>query len=740
MQREKLLRHIELDLDMSGAPERGLVWLDNGVIHASIGGREVFSHDLSDAAELKLNIDIGCASLEIVRKDPENAQKPLPDSENITVCRFTMSALVEMGELCKAANHWINEREQPVNEIKTERRRCEKCGRPFPRGINVCLFCVKKGYIARRSAQLLKPYAKPIFISSLILVLANILFALRPLLYSFALDNYLAPAGGVITAQSPARGMLIIAALMIAVRAIGQVFSIFSSRMANRAGARFSDGLRRLVYDKIQYLSLSSMSGKTSGDLMKRITSDTETVRGFLANQGRYAIQQLLMFVVVFVILMLTNPFLTLLVFIPVPVVFYCFRRFWQFIRVRYGKQWRRESRANSILHDIIKGIRVVKTFGNEEREIGKFGAACRKVAEISASNERTWAITFPPLSFLMGIGEFLVLFFGGRMVLSGTMSLGGLVQFTLFLGYIYAPLQWLTSLPRWLANATTSMVKILEIIDEPPEIIDVPSPRYPDIRGGITFKNVSFGYKSYEPVLKNINLTIRPGEMVGLVGHSGAGKSTMINLIMRLYDPNDGSVLLDGEDLRDIPQKYLHDNIGVVFQETFLFAGSVYDNIAYAKPDATREEVVAAAKAANAHGFIMNLPDAYDTVIGENGHNLSGGERQRLAIARAVLKNPKILILDEATSSLDPETESKIQEALVRLVKNRTTIAIAHRLSTLRNADRLVVLEKGEIAETGSHRELLEQKGIYYRLVLAQRHTARLTKEARKALEAPAK
>ena len=222
---------------------------------------------------------------------------------------------------------------------------------------------------------------------------------------------------------------------------------------------------------------------------------------------------------------------------------------------------------------------------------------------------------------------------------------------------------------------------------------------------------------------------------MVGLVGRRG--QSTMITSSCACTTPTT-SVLLDGEDLRDI-RKYLHDNIGVVFQETFLFAGSVYDNIAYAKPDATREEVVAAAKAVT-HGFIMNLPDAYDTVIGENGHNLSGGERQRLAIARAVLKNPKILILDEATSSLDPETESKIQEALVRLVKNRTTIAIAHRLSTLRNADRLVVLEKGEIAETGSHRELLEQKGIYYRLVLAQRHTARLTKEARKALEAPAK
>lgn len=249
-------------------------------------------------------------------------------------------------------------------------------------------------------------------------------------------------------------------------------------------------------------------------------------------------------------------------------------------------------------------------------------------------------------------------------------------------------------------------------------------------------FDSVDFGYKSYEPVLRDIDLKINPGEMIGLVGHSGAGKSTMINLVMRLYDVDGGTLKIDGRDIRDYDQYYLRENIGVVFQETYLFSGTIYDNISYAKSDASPEEVFAAAKAANAHGFIMELKDGYNTVVGENGYNLSGGERQRVAIARAILRDPKILILDEATSALDPETESYIQQALGRLTENRTTIAIAHRLSTLRHADRLVVLENGRIAEVGTHAELLKKRGVYYNLVMAQRQTSKLTSEAQAALD----
>ena len=281
---------------------------------------------------------------------------------------------------------------------------------------------------------------------------------------------------------------------------------------------------------------------------------------------------------------------------------------------------------------------------------------------------------------------------------------------------------------PRRLADCTTSLVKIYEILDEEPNVVKGESNSSFDASKDIEFSNVTFGYKSYEPVLKNVDFKIKSGEMVGLVGHSGAGKSTVINLCMRLYDPGVGKITIGGIDIKDIPQNELRNNIGVVFQETYLFSGSIYDNIAYAKADASYDEVIAAAKAANAHEFITKLPDGYNTVIGENGHSLSGGERQRVSIARAILKNPKILILDEATSSLDPETEIKIQEALARLIEGRTTIAIAHRLATLKNADKLVVIEKGRVAEYGTHDQLIENGGIYAKLVSAQRQTHALS------------
>ena len=699
------------DLDLEMNPANGVLSFDEtGSITSRIDEKILLTLSAENVEEALIMAGIGCGVLFVKMKD---------GSEQI-LCRFTMSAMKAAGEFCKIVNFYVQTKQFVIPKEKGKQV-CEKCGRPLIEGISVCLFCYNRVGVLKRAFEFMRPFTKEIILAEIFLAISSGLYLLVPIFSRIIIDDYLRPMTGTF------QQVLLLASAMLLARALGEVIFILSSRVFNKASILYANNLRNAAYEKIQKLSMNSLSKRTPGDLIRRIMEDTTTVKDFISDGGRWAVEQIIMFVIVLAILLFTNLKLTLLVFLPVPIVSLALSRFWQFIHIRYERQWRKNSKCQSILHDIIKGIRTVKAFGKEEMEIQKFANATRELAQISSDNEVLWAYLFPSLTFFTGIGEFLVLYFGGQEILNGNLSFGVLVQFTMYITYIYGPLRWLVSFPRWLADALTSMVKIFEIIDEDPEIVSIAKPKNIPISGKVTFEGVSFGYKSYEPVLKDINLEIKPGEMIGIVGRSGTGKSTMINLVMRLYDPDKGRICIDGVDIREMSPEYLHEKIGVVFQDTFLFAGTIYDNIAYGKPGATIEEVIAAAKAANVHDFIMQTADGYNTVIGENGYTLSGGERQRIAIARAIIKNPSILILDEATSSLDVETESIIQDSLNRIVKGRTTIAIAHRLSTLRNADRLIVLDNGRIAEVGTHSELLRKKGIYYKLVMAQRQTTKM-------------
>jgi ATP-binding cassette subfamily B protein len=708
---------VPFDLDPDGNPAEGILAVQQGTVKTYVNHKLIHSVPIDKLADVKIHLGIGCAELASVGDD---------DKEPYLLARFTQTHTERMAELGRAIRIYNNTGVYIESDDQNERI-CFTCGHRIIRGTSICPYCTKKTSVISRFAQIAKPYIGRFVLVTSLLLLASMAGILIPVFNKSLVDNHLVPQKG------PVGTALMWVALILLCHLVATFVSMYANRKSVWVGNALSNDLRTLAYSRVQALSVNSMSKRTPGDLMNRITSDTSVIQGFISHVGQTVLLQIVSIVVVTTIMLFTNWKLTLWAYLPVPLTVVVIRWFWRTIHLKFSRQWRWGSRANSILYDIIRGIRVVKSFGNEKIEIEKFQGVSKKLADVSEENEKLWATLSPLLAFVIGCGEFLVLYFGGQDVLHlydvgrGGMTVGELIQFMSFLGYIYGPLHTLSRFPQQLANFFTSSAKLFEILDEEQDVPDKDVVEDVEIQGRITFEDVHFGYNSYEPVIKGISFEIQPGEMVGIVGPSGVGKSTLINLIMRFYDVTSGQLLIDGHDIRNISQRSLRENIGVVFQETFLFAGTIYDNIAYAKPGAEPEEIFAATKIANAHEFIIKLPDGYNTRIGENGFTMSGGERQRLAIARAVLRNPSILILDEATASLDTETEHLIQEALERLIKGRTTFAIAHRLSTLRHADRLICIDKGKIAEMGSHDELMEKQGVYYRLVMAQRQTSKM-------------
>ena len=637
--------------------------------------------------------------------------------------------------------------EAPIWDYKSEDHSCKNCGLLLPDEFSPCPACTKKHKVMLRILSYIRPYRGRAILFIAFIIVGTLISLVPPYFNRILIDdilqlnNLVAPPadtrltwlGELFRRIQPATTALSIAiGTLLAAQVISAIFSIFQGRLAAWLTFRISANIRSHVYQHLHNLSIRFFDKRTTGTVISHITEDSERLQDFMLEGLSFLAVQVFLFFGIGSVLFWINWKLACFILIPIPIIVFGAGWFWKKVRSLWHRAYRRRSKLFDVVNDSVSGIRVVRAFGQQKDEVNRFGNANIDARDYETHAEMIWATYYPPLMSAVQLGSLIVWYIGGLNVLSGTMSLGDLMTFLAYLMRFYEPMRYISPLINWASRSMTAAERLFEVIDSQPEQLDDGSLKaLPNIAGEVKFHNMTFGYESHKPVLKDINLHVQPGEMIGLVGHSGAGKSTLINLICRFYTPDSGQLEIDGEDIRQINLKDLRQQIGVVLQDPYLFSGTIAENIAYAHPDASMEDIIAAAKAANAHEFIVKFPDGYDTEVGERGGSLSGGERQRISIARAILHNPRILILDEATSSVDVETEKKIQQAIDRLVQNRTTFAIAHRLSTLRNADRLFVIEKGKGVECGSHEELMGKKGIYYKLVETQREAANVRAQA---------
>ena len=602
---------------------------------------------------------------------------------------------------------------------------CPTCKAPIPPGEDECPVCNREVTVAPSTWTLLRlwrfarPYRGQLLLGFILTLASTAATLVPPYLTMPLMDDVLIPFQNGQPIDWPLVGLYLggLLGAAIVAWALGWIRTYILSLVSERMGR----DLRTQTYDHLLGLSLEYFGGKRTGDLMARIGNETDRINIFLSLDLLNFATDVLMITMTAVILFYINPMLALVTLLPLPIIAWLIHVVRERLRTGFEKIDRVWAEVTNVLADTIPGIRVVKAFAQEKREGERFRAANEHNLAMNDKLNKTWSLFTPTVTLLTEVGLLVVWIFGIWQISKGDSTVGVLTAFLAYIGRFYTRLDSMSRIVSATQRAASSTKRIFDILDH---VSSVPEPTKPvhleKVTGRIELKQASFRYGT-RAVTKDVDLVIQPGEMIGLVGHSGSGKSTLVNLICRFYDVSEGQVLIDGVDVRSVPVAEFRSHIGLVLQEPFLFFGTIADNIAYGKPNATRQEVIAAARAAHAHEFILRLPHGYDSLVGERGQGLSGGERQRISIARALLIDPRILILDEATSAVDTETEKEIQKALDNLVKGRTTIAIAHRLSTLRKADRLVVMDRGKIVEIGSHDQLMATEGHYFKLYMAQ-------------------
>ncbi|MEN6520562.1 MAG: ABC transporter ATP-binding protein [Armatimonadota bacterium] len=572
-----------------------------------------------------------------------------------------------------------------------------------------------------RLLDFLRPHWRKVLTGVVSLTVVALLDLIPARVYGFIVDKLL-----INKANTPLNDRLrllgLIAIGLVLLKIISATFDRIRACVMHILGERFIMDLSRKIYEHVQTLSLTFFESQQTGEVMSRVTNDCQVVEEFVTHVADTVIADVLKVILIVIILFCLNPTLAFVTLIPVPLLGYVSFRYSRRVRKMYRACRERYAAINAKLQDNLSGIRVIKSFAREDYEYGRYSQETLDYFNMRVNVINIWTIFMPLTQLIVGFDAILLWWYGGGMIVRQEMTLGIFMSFIFYMGMFHPPVLNIARINDTIQRALAAADRIFELLDTKPDLEDAPDAKpIPPITGSVTFDNVHFSYATGEEVLSGINIHAKPGQIVALVGRSGAGKTSIVNLIPRFYDPSKGRILIDGIDVRTVTQQSLRSQIGIVLQETFLFNGTIRENILYGRLDATEEEMIKAAKAAHADEYIVKMPQGYDTEIGERGIKLSGGQKQRLAIARAILANPRILILDEATSSVDSESEYLIHKAMDRLMQDRTTFVIAHRLSTIKHADIIITLEHGQIVEVGDHKTLLDLDGTYSQMYEAQ-------------------